>query len=155
MTLENNTSTQNHGEESHSSYYDWFINDEKGNPIAYKKTSEEPIFLDKERALKEMSALILEQKNMIRGELNRFNAIFIGIQYGYPTCCIKEFMQDLYNTSNPYHTRNIPDNKTGFIPCRKHTQEVLEGKITLASLIKDRKHDVPFTHWEQPQINIV
>ncbi len=154
MILDNNTSTQHHAEANHSSYYDWLINDEKGTLIAYKKISEDPVFIDKEKALTEMAALILEQKNMLRGELNRFNAIFIGIQYGYPICCIKEFMQDLYNTSNPYHTRNIPDNKTGFIPCRKHTQEVLDGKITLASLIKDRQHNVPFTHWEQPQINI-
>lgn len=60
---------------------------------------------------------------------------------GYPVCCTNEFIK---------LGRIIPDNqrkaanKTGFIPCQKHAEDVLSGKCTLESLITNRYHNYSF-----------
>lgn len=65
-----------------------------------------------------------------------------GIYFGYPKCCIEAFC---------YHQKGKPTDQQveasqlkGFIPCPKHTEEILQGKTTLESLIQNRKHYFPF-----------
>lgn len=75
------------------------------------------------------------------------NAPF-GKELGYPECCINEFCSQppiLLKNSKPtqidkdrYKAGCINGNFTGFIPCMKHAKEILNGKITLASLIQNR-----------------
>lgn len=75
----------------------------------------------------------------------------LGIDLGYPKCCVKQFCAespDIIN-SNLYYM-DIQDNLrfkaaqvngvfTGFVPCYKCAEKVLSGKVKLHELIKNRK----------------
>ncbi len=70
-----------------------------------------------------------------------------GVQFGYPECCIKEFIE---NRCIPIYNGKIPkeqvliNNFSGFIPCIKHAKQVKSGKITLSSLIQPyRSKELP------------
>jgi hypothetical protein len=80
------------------------------------------------------------------------NAPF-GRELGYPECCIKAFCNQppsLLTNSEPtqediwrYLAGCINGQFTGFIPCTEHAISVLNGEITLASLIKSRNPGYP------------
>jgi len=71
-----------------------------------------------------------------------------GKALGYPDCCIKEFCNQppiLLKHSKPskddirkYKAGFLNGQFTGFIPCLFHAKEIIAGKITLQSLIKNR-----------------
>ena len=65
----------------------------------------------------------------------------LGIYYGYPECCRTEFCSVILNSHDPSE-RNIDG--SGFIPCRKHYNEIMLGQIKLSDLIKDRICVKPF-----------
>lgn len=78
----------------------------------------------------------------------------MGKQLGYPDCCIKEFCDQppewLKKQGAPskvdlrrFRAGHINGQFTGFIPCAFHAKEIVTGKITLASLIKDRDIFLP------------
>jgi len=71
-----------------------------------------------------------------------------GAYYGYPSCCIKNFENNLLQPSrerNEIYKLNIKvSKKTGFIPCNEHTQQILDKKIVLEDLIVMRKCCTPF-----------
>lgn len=97
-----------------------------------------------------------------------------GIYYGYPECCIQEFIQDVYVQKINYckikklhekcpilHTvfkksiaptlvrstkRSNASNSTGFVPCEYHATLILEKKMELKDLIQNRKHFKKFPH---------
>lgn len=73
----------------------------------------------------------------------------LGKELGYPDCCIKEFCNQppalLKLIKEPskddiqrYEAGCINGEFTGFIPCAFHAKEIIKGKITLQSLIKNR-----------------
>lgn len=63
-----------------------------------------------------------------------------GKYYGYPDCCIKSFCK-----GHSYSKKQIMvHNSSGFIPCKKHAQQILDGKITLSDLIQNRICKTPF-----------
>ncbi|NCB09145.1 MAG: hypothetical protein EOM73_13395, partial [Bacteroidia bacterium] len=76
-----------------------------------------------------------------------------GRALGYPECCIREFGNDapeILKTRKPteadkmrYQAGCINGVFTGFIPCKKHAEQILAGQISLQSLIKNRRHDLP------------
>lgn len=75
-----------------------------------------------------------------------------GKAFGYPDCCIKAFgdQPPELMTGNPtkedkqrYRAACINGEFTGFIPCIEHAKQILQGKITLESLIKNRRKDLP------------
>lgn len=81
------------------------------------------------------------------------NAPF-GRALGYPECCIKEFCAQppilLKQGKKPtkddirrYKMSCIDGQSTGFFPCAFHAREIAMGKITLASLIKNRSDEFP------------
>ena len=88
----------------------------------------------------------------LKDEWFEINAPY-GKELGYPDCCIKEFCDQppaLLNNYKPtkddigrYEAGCINGDFTGFIPCVKHSKEILSGKITLASLITNRNKDFP------------
>jgi hypothetical protein len=68
-----------------------------------------------------------------------------GDYYGYPRCCIKEFMETFYTFGKRTDKQKKASNGLGFIPCVKHAEEILEGKIKVEDLIlPTRKHTTPF-----------
>lgn len=78
------------------------------------------------------------------------NAPF-GRQLGYPECCIKAFCNqppaliELHGLNDidrkRYDAACINGVYSGFIPCATHAKEILSGKITLLSLIKNRSKE--------------
>ena len=78
------------------------------------------------------------------------NAPF-GKQLGYPDCCMKEFCDQppaLLNNSKPtkedqrrFKAAHLNGKFTGFIPCKEHAKQIITGKITLMSLIKNRSSE--------------
>ena len=62
-------------------------------------------------------------------------AIFeAGEYYGYPPCCIKSF-----DSKFPRPTNFIPNNRTGFLPCFKCSNRIMNGEIKIEDLITKRK----------------
>ncbi len=83
-------------------------------------------------------------------------------ELGYPDCCIHAFCEmppllirylsykriQIPNYEMRYRAGCIDGKFTGFIPCAKHAQQILENKITLESLIKNRSPLFPpFPYW--------
>ena len=66
----------------------------------------------------------------------------IGRYYGFPECCIESFMQTMGALGNPLGAE--AGNGTGFIPCPKHAQQVIDGDIKLEDLINNRECETPF-----------
>lgn len=64
----------------------------------------------------------------------------LGKFYGYPECCIEEFIQK----PCPHTNKQIEASRyTGFIPCRKHADEILAGRHTLESILRHRVCESP------------
>lgn len=71
-----------------------------------------------------------------------------GIKYGYPHCCIHAFAHQspevLKNVKSDetdkarFDASKIDGEYTGFIPCYYHARQILSGRMTLKSLIKNR-----------------
>ena len=69
-----------------------------------------------------------------------------GIFYGYPECCISEFIQIKPNKRTRAQRMAQRIYKySGFIPCHDCSNKILEGKETFESLIKHRicRHEFP------------
>ena len=72
----------------------------------------------------------------------------LGRTLGYPDCCIDEFCDQPPELLKKYGTDKndtlrydagcINGKFTGFIPCINHAQQIMDAKIILTSLIKDR-----------------
>jgi hypothetical protein len=55
--------------------------------------------------------------------------------YGYPQCCVVEFLAGIM-TQNPITPEQIKvAESSGFIPCRDHTRQIIQGKTILRNLI--------------------
>lgn len=74
-----------------------------------------------------------------------------GEMFGYPECCIKEFVIRLdHNDKNPSDficVKRIPSRVsegTGFIPCSYCSWKILTKRCNLEDLIKNRKYELPF-----------
>jgi hypothetical protein len=77
----------------------------------------------------------------------------LGTKLGYPVCCILEFCDQppailkqagaTKDDLRRFEAAQINGKYTGFIPCKFHAKEILAGRITLASLIKDRSNEFP------------
>lgn len=78
---------------------------------------------------------------------------FSGIQYGYPQCCIDEFIKctpSEMSRRNPTQEEKIRlkasminGKYTGFIPCILHAKQIISGKTTVENLINYKKRTVP------------
>jgi len=78
----------------------------------------------------------------------RINIVFeLGKYYGYPQCCIVEFIEDIINNRNS-SVRSSKSDNTGFIPCTKHYIQIMKGDIELKDLIDSRccPHEFPIDH---------
>lgn len=77
----------------------------------------------------------------------------LGKALGYPECCVKAFcalspqVLQAFGGSPEMELRfsaaHIEGKYTGFIPCSYHADKILNGEITLASLIKNRDSEFP------------
>lgn len=77
----------------------------------------------------------------------------LGRKLGYPECCIKAFCDQppaLLKNRAPtqedkmrYEAGCINGEFTGFIPCTYHAKEIIQGRMTLYSLIRNRDKQFP------------
>jgi hypothetical protein len=68
-----------------------------------------------------------------------------GTYYGYPMCCIQSFIKT-YPTNSVTDLQITVSEYSGFLPCVKHAEEILAGKMKLTDLIlPTRKHPKPFS----------
>lgn len=67
--------------------------------------------------------------------------IALGWWFGYPDCCTQDF---IYNRANKTNNQIIAGRHTGFIPCKKHADDILNKTCTLESLIANRYHNYQF-----------
>lgn len=78
-----------------------------------------------------------------------------GLYYGYPECCIKEFIEDhpldflrKYKDIDSEKIRRQQELElkrkvskgSGFIPCFHHAKQIEAGEIKLEELIRNRQH---------------
>lgn len=79
----------------------------------------------------------------------------VGVYFGYPECCIKAYDKVLASGGRrtPEQANPKVHKGTGFIPCPNHAKQILEGEITLESLINDRRCALPFPN--EPEIEVI
>ena len=65
----------------------------------------------------------------------------VGEYFGYPPCCIDEFMR---TRGSHNKERSKASKNTGFIPCSAHTEQILAGEIRLKDLITNRTCNTRF-----------
>lgn len=63
-----------------------------------------------------------------------------GRYYGYPNCCIQEFIKRYIEQYEHTEEQVSVANGTGFVPCIECTKKITDGEINLEGLIKNRKH---------------
>ena len=79
-----------------------------------------------------------------KDEVN-FHYYLYGINYGYPECCTQEFVENLDNKeSDKRNVCFIAAGNTGFVPCYKHSCQILNNEIKINDLIKNRICDYKF-----------
>lgn len=77
----------------------------------------------------------------------------MGKKLGYPDCCIKAFCDQPPQLINligvgkdgkmRYDAACVDGEFKGFIPCAEHAKKILNGEITLESLIVNRDPELP------------
>jgi hypothetical protein len=92
---------------------------------------------------------LLEYESYNQGdpEENPFETYLMaaGEYFGYPVCCTKSFTRMRIMGHFPSQTQKVAGQQTGFIPCPQHAQEIVDGKITLQSLVsRGRECQKPF-----------
>lgn len=67
-----------------------------------------------------------------------------GKAFGYPKCCIEQFISDVEQLHTDGEDSRIPARKIigalteGFVPCTTHAMKLMTGEIRLEELIKKR-----------------
>ncbi len=64
--------------------------------------------------------------------------IRMGVFFGYPSCCVAEFVAMAMEGKQPNAGQKLVSEGTGFIPCLEHTDAIVAGTITIAELISNR-----------------
>jgi hypothetical protein len=79
----------------------------------------------------------------------------VGKYFGYPSCCINAYkeIQSKAGRKTAEQSFVAAQNGGSFIPCHAHATQVLEGKITLKSLIQNRICTLPFP--QEPPMSVV
>ena len=69
----------------------------------------------------------------------------LGKYYGYPQCCIDQFVKETEKGIMSGKLRNIPSNYTGFIPCDNHIEQIIRGVVKIEDLIQNRECNNKFS----------
>ena len=75
-----------------------------------------------------------------------------GKYYGYPECCIHEFEHFWIEKGVICRIPilHIPNNTTGFNPCRHHAKKILNNEIKIEDLIHNRQSPNKFPNQKMP-----
>lgn len=88
---------------------------------------------------------VKKRAHKYRNELRRRKFESMGSFYGYPECCINDFVKRFKEGDHASLLQLKVSEYTGFIPCPAHAKEIKNGTITLEGLITNRKckHNFP------------
>jgi hypothetical protein len=80
----------------------------------------------------------------------------VGKFYGYPDCCIKEFLVNASQMLPPEGVRKQAAHR-GFVPCENHSRELLQLKVSYSGLLKNRICPMPLdnTPWEESYASFI
>ena len=79
--------------------------------------------------------------------LSRYYAF--GQNFGYPLCCINEFVLDISENRRCSPIRLKVSKGSGFVPCGVCAEKILSKKVTLKELVVNRYAKYPFTVFSQ------
>lgn len=90
----------------------------------------------------------------------------VGKDLGYPDCCVKAFCDQPPQLLNivgvgkagkmRYDAGCIDGQFTGFIPCEAHARQIMNGEITLQSLIVNRSPEfTEFPGWGRNDAKVI
>ncbi|WP_276978383.1 hypothetical protein [Flavobacterium filum] len=65
-----------------------------------------------------------------------------GLYYGYPICCIIDFIRREYELT--HEQQHFADTGNGFIPCPDCSIKLLRNELTIESLLSNRLCKQPF-----------
>ena len=69
---------------------------------------------------------------------------FYGNYFGYPKCCINQFVKMVLAEKTPTRLQKNIGEKTGFIPCSYCSWKILTKKVMLDELVQNRRCKIPF-----------
>jgi hypothetical protein len=61
-----------------------------------------------------------------------------GIRFGYPRCCIDEYLQKHKTFQKFTKHQYAASNNSGFLPCESHSEQIIQNKIIITDLISTR-----------------
>jgi hypothetical protein len=67
-----------------------------------------------------------------------------GKYYGYPKCCINDFVMNHYNNKTSSKLQELAGGYTGYVPCIKCSKLILYEKTKIEDIIKNRIYKKPF-----------
>lgn len=83
----------------------------------------------------------------------------LGQYYGYPKCCINHFVDNILNGKKSIleyrkkYVKNYEVSKnTGFVPCTRHTNLILNNRMSLEDLVRNRKCKKKFPNHNDERI---
>jgi hypothetical protein len=73
-----------------------------------------------------------------------------GLYYGYPTCCINDFVIRTHNEQAHEPLQELAGKYTGFVPCMKCSKKILSKNLSAEDIIKNRKCKNKFPYDDEP-----
>lgn len=73
----------------------------------------------------------------------------LGEYFGYPSCCVDYFCNDLFQTRITAHQKAVKSLGYGFVPCEDCARKVVEGRVGVQDLIQNRICNTEFPHAEK------
>lgn len=67
-----------------------------------------------------------------------------GKYYGYPKCCINDFVLRTHNDQTHDHNQELAGQWSGYVPCIKCSEKIVTNNSEIKHLIKDRKCKTSF-----------
>jgi hypothetical protein len=70
----------------------------------------------------------------------------MGKYYGYPKCCINDFVLRTHNEQEIDSIQELAGRYTGYVPCVNCSEKIVSNKLSIEKLIKDRKCNTKFPY---------
>ena len=74
----------------------------------------------------------------------------LGSYYGYPKCCINDFVMRKHNNKESKPIQEFAGICTGYVPCLQCSEKIISKKLSLTELIKNRKCKKVFPRDDEP-----
>lgn len=74
----------------------------------------------------------------------------MGTYYGYPKCCINDFVLRTHNEQETDTIQELAGRYTGYVPCVNCSEKIVSNKLSIEKLIKDRKCNTKFPYDDEP-----